>query len=631
MVIQPKAINKRKCRDVVIQKNDVKHIINSATTEMLKLKSLLKGSYEPFSNNITTQDCVDRLVAHRVVKKFFDPKADVSAAKARREACLAQYVSYDSTFDKFEVDLWSDYHLRKARQFLHRQFKNFSLKEIEYEHTPGETYQSSKGEVSLHAKLALKSHWTTTYNCVEDTCDFIYRHRTFKKFARQHIGHVTRAEKRKLYHRFRHHPDIGYSIFSWLLKDRVLTVIHGSRLTSVPKNTDEDRTINVEALFPIILQRAVAKAFLKRLRLYGNDLGNFVIHDPTDHLGINKIEHSAQYLHGLMIRDNKFATIDFSNASNSVMHKAVVSLFPKQVSNLLLKYRSSYVEVGDDLYEPNMLSSMGNGFTFEVMTAMLYAVASSYSPFVRVYGDDVIIPNDKASRFLESVEKLGFQPNTKKTFIDSFFRESCGYFYSDDHGYLLSFDFNPIRSFQDVITTHNKLKMIIMEDQISPELSALLETTRERINVLVHASRKGPVPDNTRLRHRLMSQYVFDDNWLQKHKRSKELTPLRKHYIVKNKQFFVDCHLESDNFNLIFLSYYVPQKSVLFNKQYEQSEAALLISLYAGRRITPTTRHKGKWVDLPAFVDSQGRILLISNILNGKLRYEEKSRVPRAA
>lgn len=630
MTITSKVTSVRQCTKFVTQIGKTKHLINAANEEMLKLKNTLSG-YEPFSNNVTPQDCIDRLVAHRIVKKFYDPKKDVDNAKARREACMASYVSYDQTFDNFEVNLWDDLHLRQASILLCRWFRRFRIKDLDYVHTPGETFNSSKGEVSIYAKLAMKTHWTTTYNCVEDTCEFVYNNRAFKRFARQHIGHVSRAEKRKLYFRFRHSPDIGYSIFSWLLKDRVLTIIDGSRLTSVPKNADEDRTINVEALFPIILQRAVAQEFLKRLKRRGNDLGNFVIHDQTDLLGINKIEHSAQYLHGLMIKDSRFATIDFSNASNSVMHKAVAALFPKQVSDLLFKYRSSYVGIGSELYEPNMLSSMGNGFTFEVMTALLYAVASTYSPFTRVYGDDVIIPNDKADAFLKSVAILGFSPNMKKTFVNSHFRESCGYFYSDDHGYIVSFDFKPIMTFQDVITTCNKITIILEHGQISSELHENLERTRDRINVLVHASRKGPLPSNLRLRHKFMCQYIFDPKYKEKHKRCKEHRFLHKHFIVKNSDFISNCQLETDDLSLVYFSYYVPQKSVLFNKQYDQSEAALLISLYAGRRITPTIRNKGKWVDLPGFVDSSGRVFLISNILNQKFELKEKKKTPRAA
>lgn len=629
MTFPSKATSVKQCTYTVTQKDKIKHIINSVTEEMLKLKNSLTG-YEPFSNNVTPLDCVDRLIAHRIVKKFYDPKKDKENAIARREACMESYLSYDRTFDNFEVNLWDDLHLRQAKVLLARWMRNFQIKNLDYVHTPGETYISSKGEVSIYAKLAIKSHWTTTYNCVEDTCEFVYRNRAFKKFARQHIGHISREEKRKLYFRFRHSPDIGYSIFSWLLKDRVLTIVDGSRLTSVPKNTDEDRTINVEALFPIILQRAVAQEFLKRFKRRGNDLGNFIIHDSTDLLGINKIEHSAQYLHGLMIKDNKFATIDFSNASNSVMHKAIAALFPKQVSDLLFKYRSSYVDIGNELYEPNMLSSMGNGFTFEVMTMLLYAVASTYSPFVRVYGDDVIIPNDKAEYFLKSVSLLGFSPNMKKTFVNSFFRESCGYFYSDDHGYIVSFDFGPIESFQDVIITTNKLTILLEQNQASPELLDKLRQARDRINVLVHASRKGPLPPTLKLQHKFMCQYIFDVDCVKKHKRSKELRLLRKHFIVKNSVFVKNCQLEADDLQLVYFSYYVPQKSVLFNKKYEQSEAALLISLYAGRRITPTIRNKGKWVDLPGFIDSCGRVFLISNILNQKFKLRENEKTPRA-
>lgn len=602
-------------RDFVCQKRDIKNVRALARQKMVKLKAdLVALGIKPFDNTVRRDDCVDRLIAHRVIKKFNILSNDLSL----QEAAFDTFKEYDNNLPT-TIDLWSDLKLRQARLLLVKWFSRFDISDVaqSFAVTPGETFTTSRGEVSLHAKLFDKKHWTTTYNCVEDTCLFIYNCSAFKRAAKFHIGVVTRSEKRRLYNRFRQKPDLGYSIFAHLLKTRVLTVVDGARASSVPKSNDERRFINVEAMFPVILQRAIAAEMLKVLKRRGNDLGNFKINPESDHLGIKKIEHSAQALHGLLIKDNSFSTIDFSKASDSVTIAAVAALFPKRVSDLLFKYRSHYVEVNSELFETKKLSSMGNGFTFETMTCLLYAIGSAYTPFCRVYGDDVVIPNKFANDFVRTCSLISFNINQKKTFIESFFRESCGYFYSDSHGYIVSYDFNPIENMADVITTCNKLTCIIEANQCSDILLPLLVETRDQIAASVHASRKGPVPATSQLKMKFLSSYIFDVAYAKKQRRCKQLTVLRQHYIKKNNRYFDECQLNSGEYSLIYMSFFVPKASKhLFTSK--DGLAALLPALYAGRRVKPTIRGKGKWVDLPAFVSPYGTTTLISNIISNK-------------
>ena len=602
-------------RKFVCQTSDIKNVRAFAREKMVNLKAgLITSGIKPFDNSVGRDDCVDRLIAHRVIKKFDILTND----KTLERAAFDTFVEYDYNLPT-SIDLWSDLKLRQARQLLVKWFSDFSIRDAaqSFTVTPGETFTASRGEVSLHAKLFDKKHWTTTYNCVEDTCEFIYNCSAFKRAAKYHIGVVTRSEKRRLYSRFRQKPNIGYSIFAHLLKTRVLTVVDGARGSSVPKSNDERRFINVEAMFPVILQRAVAAEMLQVLKRRGNDLGNFAIKPVTDHLGIKKIEHSAQALHGLLIKSSEFATIDFSKASDSVTIAAVAALFPKSVSDLLFKYRSHYVKISEDLVETKKLSSMGNGFTFETMTCLLYAIGSAYTPFCRVYGDDVVIPNEFAEDFVRTCSRISFNVNEKKTFIKSFFRESCGYFYSDFHGYIISYDFNPIETMADVITTCNKLTCIIEAGQASDVLLARLTETRDQIAACVHASRKGPVPATRQLRMKFLSSYIFDVAFAKKQRRCKHLSALRQHYIKKNAKYFDDCQLQTGDVSLIYMSFFVPKASKhLFTSK--DGMAALLPALYAGRRVKPTVRGKGKWVDLPAFVSPNGTTTLISNIINDK-------------
>jgi len=76
-------------------------------------------------------------------------------------------------------------------------------------------------------------------------------------------------------------------------------------------------------------------------------------------------------------------------------------------------------------------SSMGNGFTFELETLIFSHVASvagGLTPGVDcfVYGDDIIVPSEKADDVLSALRFCGFTPNRTKTFTSGPFRESCG-------------------------------------------------------------------------------------------------------------------------------------------------------------------------------------------------------------
>lgn len=607
-----KKLDIKQSTNTVLQNNRRKFIIKQTQQYLSSLADNLLGSYEPFNNTVTPDDCVDRLVAGRISSKFHveDPRR----SDQLQSECYSNYLEYDKGLSlTTEIKPFS--HLSQARALLHTWFKEFRVDVASgrYEVTPGETFLSSAGEVSIRSKLFHKNHWTTTANCLDDTCVFIYNNHAFKRASKQHIGVVTRRERRLLYLRFRNSRDVGFDIFKHLLISRVLILTDGARASSVPKSNDKRRFINVEAMFPVILQRIVAHELKSVLAKVGNDLSNEKL--VTDVFGMKNLERSAQALHGAMIKDNRFSTIDFSNASDSVTLAAVCSLFPKQVSDILIRYRSHYVAIDDELVSPRKLSSMGNGFTFEVMTTMLYAIASTYTSDCRVYGDDVILPSEFAHQFVSTCSEIDFRVNTTKTFISSFFRESCGYFYSDHiRDYITSFDFNQVESISDVIISCNKLTVLLEANQVTPDLYAELLETRDRIDALIHASRKGPIPVTDNLQRKYLSLFVFHTGYEKKQRRCKELRTLRQHYIEKNAHHFRGCQIASANASLIYIPFFVPAKSKhVFTDARELD--ILLPALYGTTRLKPVIRGKGRWIDLPAFVYSDGTISLISNLI----------------
>jgi hypothetical protein len=229
----------------------------------------------------------------------------------------------------------------------------------------------------------------------------------------------------------------------------------GSRLSTVRKNEEKFRTICMEPIGNMALQLAAGKYLENTLRMLGLDIRK---QQP-----LNK---------GLARRgsiDGSLATIDLSNASDMFTPELVRSLLPPEWFDLLMEIRSPACLLPDGSIEQlNMISTMGNGFTFPLMTfclvALIYALryqnGGRYN-FVDwsstgVFGDDIIIPSQEYEPFAKILEDAGLVVNHDKSFSTGLFRESCGGDYYD------GYDVTPIyikrlRSNADVYVAINQV------------------------------------------------------------------------------------------------------------------------------------------------------------------------------
>jgi len=114
------------------------------------------------------------------------------------------------------------------------------------------------------------------------------------------------------------------------------------------------------------------------------------------------------------------------------MSRAVVDeLCTFEWSHLLGIARSPTCEVDGEVVDLSMHSSMGNGYTFPLETAIFFAVVASCVPvydrhLANCYGDDIICPQYAALDVIERLEYLGFEVNRRKTHLAGEFFESCG-------------------------------------------------------------------------------------------------------------------------------------------------------------------------------------------------------------
>jgi len=229
--------------------------------------------------------------------------------------------------------------------------------------------------------------------------------------------------------------------------------VKGSKLSTVPKNEEEVRTICTEPLLNMALQLAAGSYVEGALRTIGYDITRqqcdtiekesatwvnkfhvtagfeYYTEDYINHVFFNDTSNQALAMLSSVTRH--LCTLDLSAASDLISLNLIELLWPPEWCSLFRQIRSPTTEVEGEVLELNMLSTMGNGFTFPVMTLTLLALVSiSASKMSRqthaVFGDDIIVPSDEYHPLLDVLGRAGLIVNKSKSFRDIFFRESCG-------------------------------------------------------------------------------------------------------------------------------------------------------------------------------------------------------------
>lgn len=201
--------------------------------------------------------------------------------------------------------------------------------------------------------------------------------------------------------------------------EKLLTVVPGNRVTTVPKNAKTDRVIAIEPDLNMYVQKGIGKLIRERLLRVGVDLND---------QSRNQVLAREASLTGLL------ATIDLSSASDTVSMRLVEELLPESWVSAIKLCRSPRGVLPDGtIISYHKVSSMGNGFTFELESLIFWALCSSviqlYNSTERrlaVYGDDIICSSSIYGQVEWILEFCGFSVNPKKSFSTGPFRESCG-------------------------------------------------------------------------------------------------------------------------------------------------------------------------------------------------------------
>jgi hypothetical protein len=209
-------------------------------------------------------------------------------------------------------------------------------------------------------------------------------------------------------------------------------------------------------------------------------------------LRLNDQDYSVSAMERLA-RQRDCATIDLSAASDSVAFEVVQWLFPAEWVAVLNAIRSPMytLDKGKTWTSYEKFSSMGNGTTFPLESALFYALAQACTQIaggskqnIRVYGDDIVVEKRTAGLLIEALSFLGFRTNTDKTFVFGRFHECCGVDIYDN------VDVRPVylrqvpKAPDEVANLHNRL--------LANRFGFRFEGTLEYLRDIVHGKLWGP-------------------------------------------------------------------------------------------------------------------------------------------
>jgi hypothetical protein len=204
-------------------------------------------------------------------------------------------------------------------------------------------------------------------------------------------------------------------------------MVEGNRLFFVKKNSDISRTCCTEPGVNSIVQRWIGDFLERRLKR---------------HFGIS-LDSQPDVNRELARKgsiDQSFGTIDLKSASDSMSWSILCDITPPNLLGWLRHARSPKATLpGGSTVDLQMISTMGNAFTFPLQTIMFACVVKAAyqlkaiklklvgEPNFAVFGDDIVVCREAYPSVVRLLQLLGFIVNEGKSFNAGPFRESCGF------------------------------------------------------------------------------------------------------------------------------------------------------------------------------------------------------------
>lgn len=275
-----------------------------------------------------------------------------------------------------------------------------SLEALSIRFGPGANTSTKMAQASLSGKLS--AHLA----CSEDLFPFVGEFLSEVPLVAEHHA----VKDRSLLPLYSPDPDVNRMMVNVRVDD--------GKLVFVPKNAKTHRPIVVEPVLNGLFQLGVGSYLKDRLGIVGIDL--------RDQDRNRRMARKGSI-------DGSLATIDLSSASDTISWGLVADIVPWPWFELLAKLRTGTFTYDGLSYRLEKFSSMGNGYTFELESAIFFSLAwacvasvGGNASDVSVFGDDIVLPTEATQLFRDVLDLCGFWVNPQKSYWSGPFRESCG-------------------------------------------------------------------------------------------------------------------------------------------------------------------------------------------------------------
>jgi len=387
---------------------------------------LLSEVFDPMSGRVKEQasvSCIQNLI--QVCKLFKKVRLDDEDNDKLHSSALDGFSRCDDQIGKTDLSDRDDYlyrlvcsqvlpALRVTKHSLHRD--SF---DPEFKHGPGavaESYSPNQKWKGVYEGILTDAFDTERYQ--------------YDLFAITPDAHLSRA--------------VGMHVDSSdTLTDRIVkygtqyTAASRSiaRLISVAKDSTSRRTITIEPLLNQFIQQGLNIELRESISKCSILSGCLALS--------NQGENQKLALIGSLNR--RWSTIDLKSASDLLSTKMVSRTFDHlpEFFGQMMNCRSTHVECDKYTLEMRKYAGMGNATTFPVQSIVFALLAITAivddglrkpthgrvkraSRHVRVYGDDIIVSTKHVHKVVDWLQKAGLTVNQKKSFLDGYFKESCG-------------------------------------------------------------------------------------------------------------------------------------------------------------------------------------------------------------
>lgn len=204
--------------------------------------------------------------------------------------------------------------------------------------------------------------------------------------------------------------------------------IQGNKMFFVPKDADISRPACTEPTLNMFFQKGLGDAICKHIL-------------PLHGISLDKQQLRNKWFARAGSLNDSYATIDLASASDTISWNLVNWILPERLLATIRLIRSdcSVTPFGD--LKLNMVSTMGNGFTFPLQTWLFGALTQAvyevlgypvkdpnykHARQYTVFGDDIICVSSAYGLLVRVLHAAGFTVNTNKSYSSGPFRESCG-------------------------------------------------------------------------------------------------------------------------------------------------------------------------------------------------------------